>query len=70
MTKEQAPDCTGLPITKLPPGEAFGARDLQRWSQNAAAGRAGSFNWKECKKQRKLAKRLSKKAGRRIKPFK
>ena len=22
---------TGLPITKLPPGEAIGARDLQRW---------------------------------------
>jgi hypothetical protein len=70
MTKEQAPDCTGLPVTKLPPGEAFGARDLQNWSNNRAIGRPGAFNKKEFKKQRKLAKKLSKKAGRRIKPFK
>ena len=28
-------------ITRLPPSEALGARDLQRWSQRRATGRAG-----------------------------
>jgi len=28
-------------ITRLPPGEALGARDLQRWSSRRATGRAG-----------------------------
>ncbi len=27
-------------ITVCPPGEAFGARDLQRWAQRRTAGRA------------------------------
>jgi hypothetical protein len=39
--KEQAPDITGLPITKLPPGKAFGADDLTRWSHKRASGGAG-----------------------------
>jgi hypothetical protein len=30
--KEQAPDVTGLKITKLPPGKAFGADGLRRWA--------------------------------------
>jgi hypothetical protein len=28
-------------ITKLPPGEAIGARDLRTWASRRAAGRAG-----------------------------
>jgi hypothetical protein len=30
--KESAPDLTGHAITKLPPGKAFGADGLSRWS--------------------------------------
>ena len=30
-SKPKSVDITGLKITKLPPGEAIGARDLQRW---------------------------------------
>lgn len=70
MAKDQVPDYSGFPIKKLPPGEAFGARDLQNWSSNAAVGRAGSFNKKDFKKQRKRAKKLSRKSGRRVKAFK
>lgn len=29
-------------ITKLPPGEAFGARDLQSWSSNRRGGGYGT----------------------------
>jgi hypothetical protein len=28
-------------ITKLPPGEALGARDLQNWAHRRLAGRSG-----------------------------
>lgn len=28
-------------VTICPPGEALGARDLQRWSRNRAGGRGG-----------------------------
>lgn len=69
MSKDTVPDYSGFPITKLPPGEAFGARDLQNWSNNRATGRAGSFSKKDFKKQRKRAKKLSKRAGRRVKMF-
>jgi hypothetical protein len=30
-----------MKITKLPPGEAVGARDLQTWASQRSAGRAG-----------------------------
>jgi hypothetical protein len=30
-----------MKITKFPPGEAQGARDLQTWSSRRAAGRTG-----------------------------
>jgi hypothetical protein len=30
--KQLAPDITGLNVTKLPPGKAFGADGLSRWS--------------------------------------
>jgi hypothetical protein len=30
--KEKAPDLTGHEITRLPPGKAFGADGLSRWS--------------------------------------
>lgn len=36
-------DITGVPITKLPPGEAQGARDLQRWAGRRTVGRSGVF---------------------------
>jgi hypothetical protein len=30
-----------IKVTKCPPGEALGARDLQRWAQRRAAGWSG-----------------------------
>jgi hypothetical protein len=30
-----------MKVTKLPPGETIGARDLQTWASRRAAGRAG-----------------------------
>jgi len=33
-------DITGLPVTKLPPGEAIGARDLQRWHSSKCGTRS------------------------------
>lgn len=35
-------ELAGVEIKRLPPGEAIGARDLQRWSQNRATGRSGT----------------------------
>lgn len=35
-------DFDAFPITKLPPGEAYGARDLTRWSHNRAVGSSGA----------------------------
>ena len=58
--KEQAPDITGLKITKLPPGQAQGAGDLAKWAYNRAVGRSGVddakdvdklFRCKSCKKE-------------------
>ena len=31
----------GFKITKLPPGKAYGADDLRKWSDNRATGRSG-----------------------------
>jgi len=56
-------------IIKLPPGEAFGARDLQNWSNNRALGSAGSYNLAQAKKQRKKARKLSKASGYKVKEF-
>jgi hypothetical protein len=36
MSKPVPVNITGLKITKLPPGEACGARDLQRWHKGRA----------------------------------
>jgi hypothetical protein len=44
-------------IRKLPPGEALGARDLQRWAARRNAGRSGV---KESRKERKQLARWSK----------
>jgi ribosomal protein L37E len=41
MSKEKAPDYSGFPITKLPPGRAAGAGDLKKWSNNRSLGRSG-----------------------------
>jgi hypothetical protein len=41
-------------IRKLPPGEALGARDLQRWTARRNAGRAGVRA--SLKKRKKLAR--------------
>ena len=57
-------------VTKLPPGEAYGARDLQNWAERRKAGKFGVFDRKAHKKQRKLAKAMSNAAGRRVKEFK
>lgn len=35
-------DITGMKITKLPPGEAIGARDLQRWHGSKSVADRGS----------------------------
>jgi hypothetical protein len=59
----------GVKIKKLPPGEAFGARDLRNWSTNRLCGRDGSFNLKDFRKQKQRAKKLSKKSGQRVKMF-
>jgi hypothetical protein len=40
--KEQVPDYSGHAITKLPPGKAFGADALTRWSHKRASGGAGA----------------------------
>jgi hypothetical protein len=40
--KEKAPDLTGHAITRLPPGKAFGADALTRWSHKRASGGAGA----------------------------
>ena len=54
-------------IKKLPPGEAYGARDLQKWANNRSMGRAGvgGGNWNkirptkiQCKKCRHKTKMM------------
>jgi len=32
---------TGVKITKLPPGEALGARDMQHWAERRMKGQSG-----------------------------
>jgi ribosomal protein L40E len=32
----------GIPITKLPPGKAYGADDLTKWAHNRARGLSGA----------------------------
>jgi hypothetical protein len=44
-------------IQKLPPGEALGARDLQKWSQNRALGRWGV---NDTKQERKALRKFDK----------
>lgn len=39
--KNEKIDYGDIPITKLPPGEAYGARDLTKWAHNRAMGRSG-----------------------------
>lgn len=42
MKKSEPVDISGIKITKLPPGKAFGADDLTKWSHNRAVGASGS----------------------------
>lgn len=42
MTDEKKIDYGNVPITKLPPGKAFGADDLTKWSLNRTAGHYGT----------------------------
>ena len=42
MTDEKRIDYGDVPITKLPPGKAYGADDLQRWAHRRTAGQAGT----------------------------
>lgn len=53
-------DITGMKVTKLPPGEAIGARDLHNWSSRRNANRTGVFNRKEAKKLKKWDEALQK----------
>ena len=41
MNKEDLRSRMEVKVTKLPDGEALGARDLQRWAARRNAGRAG-----------------------------
>lgn len=41
MKKQNTVDYGNVPITKLPPGRAYGAGDLQQWSMNRAVGASG-----------------------------
>lgn len=45
-----------IKITKLPPGEAMGARDLQNWAHRRLAGRSGM---RMTRKEKKVAKARS-----------
>jgi hypothetical protein len=56
-------------ITKLPPGKAYGADDLTNWSGRRLGGKFGVYDRKEIRKQIKSAAKLSKSAGRTVKPF-
>ena len=38
-------------VQKLPPGEALGARDLQKWSHNRTLGRWGVYDTKKERKR-------------------
>jgi len=60
----------GMKIKRLPTGKAYGADDLNNWSSRRATGKYGVFDGKEFRKQRKRAKKLSKIAGNKVKPFK
>ncbi len=42
MSKSEPINYGNIPIKKLPPGEALGARDLQQWSHNRTLGRSGT----------------------------
>jgi len=56
----------GMKIKRLPAGKAYGADDLNNWG-----GKYGNrHNYKDFIKQRKRAKKLSKIAGHKVKPFK
>jgi hypothetical protein len=50
-------------ITYLPPGEALGARDLQRWAHRRALGKAGGPPTRKEEKQIKQRQRAAKRAG-------
>jgi hypothetical protein len=40
--KDKVPEYGDFPIKRLPPGEAFGARDLTRWAHRRAVGSTGT----------------------------
>ena len=54
-------DDNTIKITKLPPGEAMGARDLRKWASNRRAGGSGV---PLSKKQRQRIKRMKREAWR------
>jgi hypothetical protein len=41
IVREQVPDYSGHEIKRCPPGKAFGADDLTRWSRKRVSGGAG-----------------------------
>lgn len=40
--KDKVPDYGNFPVKRLPPGEAYGARDLTRWAHRRAVGSSGT----------------------------
>jgi hypothetical protein len=59
----------GIPITKLPPGKAYGSGDLQSWSINRMKGRFGVGKTKDRKSERKRAQELADAAGHPVRSF-
>jgi hypothetical protein len=56
----------GVKITKLPPGEAYGARDLTNW---AVKRTSLGFSSKDNKREKKRTQRLANAAGHPIRSF-
>ena len=54
-------------VTYLPPGEALGARDLQRWAHRRAVGKAGAPPMRKERKRIKQRQRAALRAGVRTK---
>ena len=57
-------------LTKCPPGEALGAKDIQNWSQRIAAGKSGVYTGKKRFKKKKSPWSVRKKSSKRSKKLK
>jgi hypothetical protein len=59
----------GVPITKLPPGKAYGAGDMSAWSLNRMRGKFGVGKTKDRATERKRTQALADAAGHPIRSF-